>query len=81
MDFLYLLFGFFLATTIIGVVGDYFKQKAKMNALEKKVDSSEKVQLDEEISSIKHRLVVLEKIVTNKGYQIDEEIEKLKDKK
>ena len=78
MEFLYLFFGFCIAMSVLGVVGDYFKQKAKMSALEKKVDSSEKVKLDEEITSIKHRLVVLEKIVTDKGYQLEEEIEKLK---
>ena len=78
MEFLYLFFGFCIAMSVLGVVGDYFKQKAKMSALEKKVDSSEKVQLEEEIASIKHRLVVLEKIVTDKGYQLQEEIEKLK---
>jgi len=64
--------------SLLGVVGDYFKQKAKMSALEKKVDSSERVKLDEEIISIKHRLVVLEKIVTDKGYQLEDEIERLK---
>jgi len=78
MEFIYLFFGFCLAMSLLGVVGDYFKQKAKMSALEKKVDSSERVKLDEEIISIKHRLVVLEKIVTDKGYQLEDEIERLK---
>lgn len=78
MEVLYLIFGFCMAMSLLGIVGDYFKQKAKMSALEKKVDSSEKVKLEEEIASIKHRLVVLEKIVTDKGYQLDEEISKLK---
>lgn len=77
MEFMYLLFGFLLASTLVGVIGDYFKHKAKIKSLEQKFDTSEKVQMQEEIASIKHRLVVLEKIVTDKGYQLNEEINKI----
>ncbi len=78
MEVLYIIFGSFVAMSLFGVIGDYFKHKSKMTALEKKVDSSEKVKFEEEIASLKHRVVVLEKIVTDKGYQVSEEITNLK---
>lgn len=78
MEALLIIFGSILGMALLGTIGDYFKHKTKIASLERKVDSSEKVQLEEEITSIKHRLVVLEKIITDKGYQLDEEIEKLK---
>jgi hypothetical protein len=56
---------------------DYFKYKTKMRELETKLNESEKVKVDDEISSMKHRLVVLEKIITDKGYEIDNEIRNL----
>lgn len=71
------LFAIFLAMFVCGTITEYFKQKAKMGQLETKIDQSEKVNLQEEIDSIKHRLVVLEKIVTDKGYQVSEEIQRL----
>jgi hypothetical protein len=56
---------------------DYFKYKTKMRELETKLNESEKVKVGDEISSMKHRLVVLEKIITDKGYEIDNEIRNL----
>lgn len=78
MEALYIIFGSLVAMSLFSAFTDYFKHKAKMTALEKKVDSSEKVQFEEEIASLKHRVVTLEKIVTTKGYQVNEEIETLK---
>ncbi|MFT5236081.1 MAG: hypothetical protein ACI8SK_000767 [Shewanella sp.] len=56
---------------------DYFKYKTKMKQLEAKLQDSEKVQVIDELNSVKHRLVVLEKIITDKGYEVNEEIRKL----
>ena len=56
---------------------DYFKYKTKMKELEAKLNESQKVKMSDEIGSMKHRLVVLEKIITDKGYEIDNEIDKL----
>lgn len=56
---------------------DYFKYKTKMKELEAKFNESQKVKMSDEIGSMKHRLVVLEKIITDKGYEIDNEIDKL----
>ena len=57
---------------------DFFKYKVKMKQLETRLNEAEKVKLFDEMQSVKHRLVVLEKIVTDKGYEVREEIEKLK---
>jgi hypothetical protein len=56
---------------------DYFKYKTKMKNLEAKFNESEKVKMENEIGSMKHRLVVLEKIITDKGYEVNNEISKL----
>ena len=56
---------------------DYFKYKTKMKELEVKLDKSNKIKMNDEIGSMKHRLVVLEKIITDKGYEKDNEINKL----
>lgn len=57
---------------------DYFKYKTKMKQLETKLQESEKVKMIDEMQSIKHRLVVLEKIITDKGYEVNEEIQNLR---
>ncbi|GIU50751.1 MULTISPECIES: hypothetical protein [Shewanella] len=58
---------------------DFFKYRLRMKQLEAKIDSSDKMKLVDEVKSMKHRLVILEKIVTDKGYELNEEINKLKD--
>lgn len=55
-----------------------FVYKIKLKEIESKVDNSEKVQFQAEIASMKHRIMTLERIVTDKGYQLDDEISKLK---
>ncbi|RYV00749.1 hypothetical protein SOPP22_18265 [Shewanella sp. OPT22] len=57
---------------------DFFKYRLRMKQLEAKIDSSDKMKLIDEVESVKHRLVVLEKIITDKGYEVSEEINKLK---
>ncbi|WP_065188107.1 hypothetical protein [Shewanella woodyi] len=59
------------------VTSDYFKYKTKMKQLEAKLQDSEKVKVIDELDSVKHRLVVLEKLITDKGYEVNEEIRKL----
>ncbi|ACA87907.1 hypothetical protein [Shewanella woodyi] len=48
-----------------------------MKQLEAKLQDSEKVKVIDELDSVKHRLVVLEKLITDKGYEVNEEIRKL----
>ena len=76
------------AITIIAVLGffmvlpwlsaDYFKYKSKIKELEAKLDEVDKVKMIDELASMQHRLVVLEKIVTDKKYSLNEEIANLK---
>ncbi len=56
----------------------YYAYKTRMTDIEGRIDNSEKINMQEEMASIKHRLVVLEKIVTDKGYQLHDEFEQLK---
>jgi len=70
-----LIFGFVIC--IIGMKY-YFSYKTRITHLEGKINSSEKINMQEEMASIQHRLVVLEKIVTDKSYQLHEEFEQLK---
>ncbi|NKF49611.1 nitrite reductase [Shewanella sp. WXL01] len=58
---------------------DFFKYRLRMKQLEAKIDSSDKMKLIDEVESLKHRLVVLERIVTDKGYEVNESINQLKD--
>ncbi|QBF82293.1 hypothetical protein EXU30_05950 [Shewanella maritima] len=58
---------------------DFFKYRLRMKQLEAKIDSSDKMKLIDEVESLKHRLVVLERIVTDKGYEVSESINQLKD--
>jgi len=60
------------------LVGGYLDYRAKIKALEAKINNSEKINLIEENKSIKHRLEVLEAIVTDKGYDISENISRIK---
>lgn len=58
---------------------DFFKYRFRIKQLEAKIECSDKMKLIDEVTSIQHRLVVLEKIITDKGYEVNEEINKLKD--
>jgi len=82
MTELLIVFGFvtLLMFIIFGFVVfiKFIEYKGKVKAVEDKLDKSERVQFQEEMTSLKHRVMVLEKIVTDKGYQLDEEIAKLK---
>ena len=60
------------------LVGGYFDYRTKIKTLEAKFDASERSNLLEENKSIKHRLEILEAIVTDKGYEINDKISKIK---
>lgn len=60
------------------IVGGYFDYRAKIKALEVKINNSEKISLIEENASIRHRLEVLEAIITDKGYELNDKISRIK---
>jgi len=66
-----ILFFFVLPIVFIGIWTSHKKDMAKVNA---QLSSSEKTNLENELSSVKKRLEVLEAIVTDKRYQLDAEI-------
>lgn len=57
---------------------DFYTYKTKMKELETKLNDVEKVQIVDELESLKYRVVVLESIVAARGYESGEKIESLK---
>lgn len=55
----------------------YLSHKAEMKKLESAGSSSEVKQLQQDLQILQQRVSVLEKIVTDKGYQLNEEIKNL----
>jgi hypothetical protein len=72
---LVILFAFVLPIVIYGTWTTHKKDMAKLNA---SLNDSEKENLKNELASVKTRLEVLEAIVTDKKYQLNQEISELK---
>lgn len=72
---LIILFAFVLPIVMIGVWTSHKKEMAKANA---NVSNTEKESIKIELASVKSRLEVLEAIVTDKKYQLHQEITELK---
>ena len=63
-----------------GVLYDMYKKhlKFKEKALNQSASSAQQnVELEKKITTLEQRVVVLEKIVTDEGYQVQQEINKL----
>ncbi|WP_340677857.1 hypothetical protein [Paraglaciecola sp.] len=71
---LVILFAFVLPIVIYGTWTSHKKDMAKLNA---SLNDSEKNNLKNELSALKSRLEVLEAIVTDKKYQLSQEISDL----
>lgn len=71
---LVILFFFVLPIVAIGTWTSHKQQMAKLNA---KLNNSEKERLNSELAAVKTRLEVLEAIVTDKKYQLKQEIDEL----
>ncbi|GAB3033618.1 hypothetical protein [Bowmanella dokdonensis] len=72
---LVIMFCFVLPIVMAGIWTDH---KKKMAQLSTQLDSSEKHRLEQELVGVKKRLEVLEAIVTDKKYQLNEEFAALK---
>ena len=72
---LIILFAFVLPIVVIGVWTTHKREMAKVNA---NLNDSEKENIHNELASVKSRLEVLEAIVTDKKYQLHQEISELK---
>lgn len=67
----------FLFIIAIVLIGNFFSYKKEMAKLGTKVDHAENNAIKSELDNIKQRLIVLEKIVTDKNYDLNEEITNL----
>ena len=74
----FILFCIFAMPFIIAGLAAILSHRQKMKELETKFNESEKIKIQEENKSIKHRLEVLEAIVTEKKYDLNEKIARLK---
>jgi hypothetical protein len=75
MEFMTMVFLFVLCISGMGMFFDYRKQQLKMMA---KMNQLEESSVQRELAAIKQRLAVLEKIVTDKRYDLDEEFNSLR---
>lgn len=72
---LIILFAFVLPIVMVGTWSSHKKEMAKASA---NLNNSEKTNMQNELASVKNRLEVLEAIVTDKKYQLHQEITELK---
>ena len=72
---LIILMVFVMPIVVIGVWTTHKKEMAKLNA---SLNDSEKENMKNELAAVKTRLEVLETIVTDKTYQLNQELTKLK---
>jgi Na+-transporting methylmalonyl-CoA/oxaloacetate decarboxylase gamma subunit len=73
---LLILFLFVLPITLFGIFTGHRKEMMKMNA---KLGSSEIDNVKNELEAVKARLEVVEAIVTDKQYQLNQELASLKE--
>lgn len=70
------IFIFIVLLVLITQFFDYRKSMAKLNA---KLGEVNEGQLQKELDNVKQRLVVLERIVTDKNYELNEEFGKIRE--
>lgn len=67
----------FIFIVVIVFIANYFSYKKEMAKLGTKVDHVEDSVTQKELDNIKQRLIVLERIVTDKNYELEKEISQL----
>ena len=72
----------FSSPILIGIfISKYFKYKSELNnqlqELRKEIDEKNTVELQKEVESLRERTEVLERIVTDSKYDLDQKISKL----
>jgi Tfp pilus assembly protein PilO len=77
MERLMIIFLFILCISGMGMFFEYRKQQLKMMA---KMNAMDEGKLQRDLAAIKQRLAVLEKIITDKRYDLDEEFKSLGNK-
>ena len=74
MEFFVIVFTFVIVISGMGMYFEYRKQKLKVMSRTPSVDQEA---LQQELATIKQRLAVLERIVTDRGYSLQEEFSRL----
>ncbi len=62
---------------LFGLCSEYFKYKTKLKKLDMESGESRGANQADEVRELKERIIVLERIVTDKGYTLEREIEAL----
>jgi hypothetical protein len=63
---------------LIVLITQYFEYRKSMTKLDRKVSSISDNEVQKELDNVKQRLIVLERIVTDKNYDLNDELSKIK---
>ncbi|MDO9478089.1 MAG: hypothetical protein Q8S94_03635 [Pseudohongiella sp.] len=69
---------FWFYIVLIVLITQYFEYRKGMTKLDRKVSSISENEIQKELENVKQRLVVLERIVTDKNYDLNDELSKIK---
>lgn len=69
---------FWFYIVLIVLITQYFEYRKSMTKLDRKVSSISDNEVQKELDNVKQRLIVLERIVTDKNYDLNEELSKIK---
>ncbi|MCG8415065.1 MAG: hypothetical protein MI746_12670 [Pseudomonadales bacterium] len=76
-----IMMGVFLPIGMIVFISEYFKYKRSTNAqigdLKKELEENSTAEMEKEIASLKERIMVLETIVTDRGFELEHKISNL----
>ena len=69
---------FWFYIVLIVLITQYFQYRKSMTKLDHKVSSISDNEIRKELDNVKQRLIVLERIVTDKNYDLNDELSKIK---
>jgi len=69
---------FWFYIVLIVLITQYFQYRKSMTTLDRKVSSISDNEIQKELDNVKQRLIVLERIVTDKNYDLNDELSKIK---
>ena len=69
---------FWFYIVLIVLITQYFEYRKSMTKLDRKVSSISDNEVQKELDNVKQRLIVLERIVTDKNYDLNDELSKIK---
>jgi hypothetical protein len=69
---------FWFYIVLIVLITQYFEYRKSMTKLNHKVTSISENEIQKELDNVKQRLAILERIVTDKSYDLNDELHKIK---